>query len=107
VLNNTIHTAYKVRDWFKEQGIPCTDWPLYSPDLNPIEHLWPHLNKKVLELHPELETITGEDDIHKALGTTLQEAWSLIGKDLIDKLIESMPDRVKAYKKADGWHTKY
>jgi transposase len=105
--NAPIHTAKKVKDWFKEQGIPCTDWPPYSPDLNPIEHLWPHLKKKVLEMHPELETITGEDDIREALGIALQEAWTLIGKELMDRLIESMPVRVKACKKAGGWHTRY
>jgi transposase len=105
--NAPIHTARKVRDWFKEQGIPCTDWPPYSPDLNPIEHLWPHLKRMVLQMHPELETITGEDNIREALGRALQEAWTLIGKDLMDKLIESMPERVKACRKADGWHTRY
>jgi hypothetical protein len=35
----SIHTAYKVRDWFLEMGIPICDWPPYSPDLNPIEHV--------------------------------------------------------------------
>jgi transposase len=105
--NASIHTAHKVRAWFAEQRIPVADWPPYSPDLNPIEHLWPHLKRKVLEMHPELETITGEDNIREAIGTALQEAWSLIGKDLMDSLIESMPDRVKACKKAGGWHTKY
>ncbi len=58
-------------------------------------------------MHPELETIMGEDNICKAFGTALQEVWSLIRKDLIDKLIESMPDQVKACKKASDWHTKY
>jgi hypothetical protein len=105
--NAPIHTAHKVKDWFKEQRIPYADWPPYSPDLNPIEHLWPHLKRMVLQMHPELETISGEDDIREALGRALQEAWTLIGKDLMDRLIESMPDRVKACKKADGWHTRY
>ncbi len=90
--NTPIHIAYKVKDWFREQGIPCTDWLLYSLDLNLIEHLWPHLKRKILEMHLELETITDEDNIHEALGTVLQEAWSLIEKDLMDKLIESMLD---------------
>jgi transposase len=105
--NASIHTARKVKDWFKEQRIPCADWPPYSPDLNPIEHLWPHLKRMVLQMHPELETISGEDNIREALGRALQEAWSLIGKELMDKLIESMPDRVKACRKARGWHTRY
>ena len=31
-----IHTAKLVMDWFKEMGIPVEDWPLYSPNMNPI-----------------------------------------------------------------------
>jgi hypothetical protein len=61
----------------------------------------------VLQMHPELETISGEDNIREALGRALQEAWSLIRKELMDKLIESMLDRVKACRKARGWHTRY
>jgi transposase len=37
--NAPIHTAKKVKDWFKEQGILCTNLPPYSPDLNLTEHL--------------------------------------------------------------------
>jgi transposase len=38
--NASIHTAKKVKDWFMGNGIITTDWPPYSPDLNPIEHAW-------------------------------------------------------------------
>jgi len=36
--NAPIYTAKKVKQWFKERGIQVTDWPPYSPDLNPIKH---------------------------------------------------------------------
>jgi hypothetical protein len=36
--NAPIYTAKKVKQWFKERVIQVTDWPPYSPDLNPIEH---------------------------------------------------------------------
>ena len=100
-----IHTAYKVRDWFLEHGIPVTDWPPYSPDLNPIEHVWRKLKELVLEMHPEISDITGEENIREALGKALQEAWDAIPKEYFDRLIESMPARVKAVIKAKGWHT--
>jgi transposase len=29
-------------------------WPPYSPDLSPIENLWPLLKAKIYELHPEI-----------------------------------------------------
>lgn len=28
------------------------NWPPYSPDLNPIEELWSHMNSKVAQMHP-------------------------------------------------------
>ena len=37
--NASIHTSRLARDWLQEHGIEVTDWPPYSPDLNPIEHL--------------------------------------------------------------------
>ena len=105
--NALIHTAYKVRDWFKEQRIPCVDQPPCSPDLNPIEHVWKVLKRTVLDLHLKLKDIQGEENICKALGTALQEAWSLIPKEFFNRLIESIEARVKAVIEAKGWHTKY
>jgi len=53
--NASIHTSYAVRKWFEDIDIPLADHPPYSPDLNPIEHIWWHLKNYVLRLHPELE----------------------------------------------------
>jgi hypothetical protein len=38
--NASIHMAGKVKEWFKARGILLLkDWPAYSLDLNPIEHI--------------------------------------------------------------------
>ena len=37
--NAPIYKANKVTEWFQEMGIDVMAWPLYSPDLNPIENL--------------------------------------------------------------------
>src|SRR5437763_1055272 len=46
--NAPIHTAGKVKRWLKESGIEVIDWPLYSPDLNPIEIVWAWIKKCIL-----------------------------------------------------------
>jgi hypothetical protein len=91
-----------------ENAILVTDWPLFSPDLNPIEHIWVHLKRQVMKMHPEIEFMTrGKEVIAEALGRALQEAWAAIDQKLFDSMIESMQDRVKACIRAKGWHTKY
>jgi hypothetical protein len=105
--NASIHTAHKVRNWFLEMGIPVCDWPPYSLDLNPIEHVWKRLKELVLQMHPELSEVRGEEDIREALGNALKEAWDAIPESFFNSLIESMENRVKAVIKAKGWHTKY
>ena len=37
--NAPIHKAYRVTVWLEEHGIETLDWPPYSLDLNPIEHV--------------------------------------------------------------------
>src|SRR3954453_20048631 len=49
--NSPIHTAHIVRDWFEEMGYNVMDWPPYSPDMNPIEHIWIALKKKIHEIY--------------------------------------------------------
>ena len=105
--NAPIHTAKAVSDWFTEQGILVTDWPPYSPDLNPIEHVWWALKVKVLQLHPELVHCGKSESDRKRLEQAIIEAWDALPQELFDRLISSMPNRVAAVIKAKGWHTKY
>ena len=105
--NAPIHMAKAVSDWFTEQGVIVSDWPPYSPDLNPIEHVWWALKLKVIELHPELIDCGKSENDRKRLERALVEAWDALPQELFDRLVESMPSRVAAVIKAKGWHTKY
>jgi hypothetical protein len=56
------------------------DWPLQSPDINPIEHLWEILFKKVQGRKP-----SSKDD----LWDILQKAWRELSLSTIQTLVES------------------
>jgi transposase len=105
--NASIHNAHEVKKWFREMGIPLADWPPYSPDLNPIEHIWWHLKSLVLKNYPEIETMGKGENAQEALEKALIEAWNDLPDSLFVACANSMPSRVKACIEAKGWHTKY
>ena len=45
--NAPIHKAKKVMKWFEDNWVVLNDWPPYSPNLKPIEHIWYELKKLV------------------------------------------------------------
>jgi transposase len=106
--NAPIHTAKKVTKWFEERGIRVTDWPPYSPDLNPIEHAWKRLKDTASRMFPELWKSNRKSEEDRTLmEEALKEAWATIPVSFFEELVESMERRVKACIDAKGWHTKY
>ena len=75
-------------------------WPSQSPDLNPIEHLWGVVKRKLGEYQ---EAPKGMHELWKRVG----EVWSNIDVETCRSLIRSLESRVQAVLKAKGGHTKY
>ena len=75
-------------------------WPPQSPDLNPIEHLWGILKRK-LAAYPEAPQGMEE------LWQRVQVEWEKIPLDFCQNLVHSMPRRVRAVYEAKGGYTKY
>ena len=75
-------------------------WPSNSPDLNPIENLWHIVRDKVRKRRPRV--LTKED-----LVVALQEEWSKLDISMVNKLCDSMPQRLAAVIAADGGSTGY
>ncbi|GFU11380.1 transposable element Tc3 transposase [Trichonephila clavipes] len=80
------HRANIVDECLQSEDITRMDWPAYSPDLNPIEHVWDMLGRRIAaRQHPP----TYLSELRRAL----LDEWCNILQDQIDNLILSMPRR--------------
>ena len=55
--NASIHKSPKIREEIEKAGCRLVYQPAYSPDLNPIEHFWALLKKKIGALKQKFESI--------------------------------------------------
>lgn len=94
------HKARCVSEYLKTTNIHTIDWPARSPDLNPIEHVWDHLKRKVRSRDQPPTTLA-------MLKAAVLEEWDNIPQDFLQNLFTSMPRRVEAVIKARGGNTAY
>jgi transposase len=92
------HKSREVQTWLHNKGIACIDFPPYSPDLNPIEHLWADLARRIEE---------HQDTTMKQLQDRVEAEWQATSVEFLRELVHSMPARCQAVIDAEGGHTKY
>ena len=104
--NDSKHTAKRVKGYLASIGLTeargrILTWPSNSPDLNPIEHLWKHLNKKIRG--------------HRSIPEGMLELWERVSQiweeetpmEVCRNLIRSMPERMQAVIRAKGGNTRF
>ncbi|GFV52832.1 transposable element Tc3 transposase [Trichonephila clavipes] len=94
------HRANIVNECLQSEDITCMDWPAYSPDLKPTEHVWDMLGQRI-EAHQPPPTYLPE------LWRELLDEWCNIPLDQNDNLILSMLRRCEACIASSGRHTPY
>ncbi|GBM41431.1 hypothetical protein AVEN_129625-1 [Araneus ventricosus] len=75
-------------------------WPANSPDLNPIENLWDHLDRVVRAMGPQPHNLA-------QLATALESAWLNIPVNTFRNLIDSLPARLAAVRSAKGGYSSF
>ncbi|GFY10267.1 transposable element Tcb2 transposase [Trichonephila clavipes] len=95
------HRANIVEECLQSEDIIRMDWPAYSPDLNPIEHVWDMLGRRIAARQPPPTCLP---ELRRAL---LCE-WCNIPQDQIDNLILIMPRHwgVQNQKRLEKWEEK-
>src|SRR5690242_10071341 len=99
--------ALVVREFLETYGIHIIEWPLYSLDLNPIEHLWWALKRLLYKQYPQITTISYTKEDWDQFTEALKDCWRRIPSRLIEKLILGMPRRLNACRQARGYQTRY
>uniref|UniRef100_A0A8C7K8B0 Transposase n=1 Tax=Oncorhynchus kisutch TaxID=8019 RepID=A0A8C7K8B0_ONCKI len=98
--NATSHTAHSVRDFLQDRNVSALPWPEKSPDLNPIEHVWDLLDRRVRARAIPPRNV-------QELASALVEEWGSISQQELANLIQSMRRRCTALLNAAGGHTRY
>lgn len=94
------HTARLVREFLETENINVLPWPAQSPDLNPIEHIWDSMGRRLFNQQRQFQT-------REQLFNCLIDLWNTTEQEEIDNLISSMPNRCQAVVNARGGHTTY
>ncbi|GFX82377.1 transposable element Tcb2 transposase [Trichonephila clavipes] len=83
------HRTLAVEELLESEDITRMDWPAYSSDLNPTEHVWDALGRHIAARlhHPE---------ITRQLKHLLIEEWALLPQEMLHQLVLSMRRRSEA-----------
>ena len=77
--NDPKHTSKLVTEFLAQKKVRILEWPSQSPDLNPIEHLWEHIERKISVRKP-----SNQHDLFELIKRT----WEEIPIDVLINLVD-------------------
>ena len=96
--NDPKHLAAIVTSWLNGNKINCINWPSFSPDLNPIEHLWDEIERRMKKTSPRNM---------RELKEYLMRIWKSIVSQVCKKLVDSVPNRLHEVLRMKRYPTRY
>jgi transposase len=98
--NARVHTASLIQNWFRKHNVTVLQWPSNSPDLNPIEHVWAYIKRRLFRYKQPAKDIN-------QLWKRVEKIWRKLPSKLFRNLYESMPRRMRALLQSRGGPIKY
>ena len=94
------HRARVVTDVIQREAVTTLPWPACSPDLNPIEHLWDILGRRIRRRDHSVQNVA-------RLDAALHQEWQRIPQNVIQRLIRGMSRRIDAVINTHRSYTSY
>ena len=93
------HVARICRQFLNRNNVNVLSWPAVSPDMNPIEHIWDYLGRRV----------RARGNVHnlRDLENALIQERNNIPNVVIRRYVRSVRGRLAACINSRGGHTRY
>ena len=98
-VNARPHVARICRQFLNKNNVNALPWPAVSPDMNPIEHIWDYLGRKI--------RARGNVRNLRDLENAFNQEWNNIPYVVIRRYVMSMPGRLAACINSRGGPTRY
>jgi hypothetical protein len=89
-----------VQHFLQQEAVQTIPWPAMSPDMNPLEHVWDYIGRKINQRNLKCQNID-------ELRTAISQEWHQFPQERLRRLVRSMTRRVIELHNKRGGYTRY